>query len=135
MKEKLQSIIRHLLTGLSTYIVDTGLLSQADADETVRLAAAILAIVVTRVVLWGLAKINFKGLVSETDSKFPMLLIGVCMAVGFGGFLPSCNSLPNLRIPEGSSVGARIPIPGVEGFGADVECDSNGCSLKVEPVK
>ncbi|MFC5049231.1 hypothetical protein ACFPK9_01175 [Rubritalea spongiae] len=66
--------------------------------------------------------------VGDRSDKVPMLLIGMCMAVAFGGLLPSCAS----RLPDGSRVEVSIPIPGVEGVGADLECDDDGCSFSVE---
>ncbi|MGJ8674049.1 hypothetical protein [Rubritalea sp.] len=73
--------------------------------------------------------------VGDSSGKSPMVIIGLCMAVGFGGFLPSCASLPEFELPEGSRVDVSSAIPGVDGVTAGLECDVDGCRITVEAVK
>ena len=58
IKTKIASIIRHLLTGASAWAVNSEWLSATDADTAVKAVATVVAIVVSRLIIYGAEKIE-----------------------------------------------------------------------------
>jgi hypothetical protein len=131
MKNWIQTQLRHLVTGLATFLVDTGLLEQTESDNFVRTAVVVLTIVITRSALLLFAKLDLKSVALWVSSKFSLVCVGILSMAAVGGLLPSCSS----PLVQGSSLEVSGPIPGLPGVSGGVKCDANGCDFGVEATK
>lgn len=95
MRAKIESIVRHIFTGAAVWVVDNGWLSATDADESFRILAALISIIVTRLVIWVLGKFDwvkfFNDASKDGTAKLLIFGVGISAAAGFGFFLPSCS--------------------------------------------
>lgn len=134
MRSKIESIVRHIFTGAAVWVVDNGWLSATDADESFRIIAALISIIVTRLIIWVLGKFDwvkfFNDASKDGANKLPMV-VGMGMAAGFGFFLPSCapthyevNTVPYTEQikakPEAVLVAAEDVTPIGQKFQADI---------------
>ncbi len=92
MKDKITSILRHFFTGFSMLAVDAGLIGKEDAESIVRLTAAAAAIILSRIIIWLLGKINFSQFFDELKNGSSQLLMISAMSILAFGFT-SCAAL------------------------------------------
>lgn len=124
MKAKLQSYLRHVLTGaatLGTFLGSHGLIDQADVAQTnadaaqaVPLLASIAAAILSRILISLLAKYapGFRSLLGKSSSGTGVSIWAMGTAVGAFALLPSCS--PDASLPITGSIYYRDPKSGAK---------------------
>lgn len=122
MKDKIASIVRHLLTGASAWAVNSEWLSATDADTAVKAVATVVAIVVSRLIIYGAEKIEWSGVKDFFDQGGNMIMVIITLGTALAcGGLVSCSTL------------SGIPVKGVISY-HDMDSGAKG-GLVFEPEK
>lgn len=109
MKDKIYSIVRHLLTGASAWAVNSEWLSAEDASAATNAIAMLLAIILTRLILFGAAKVKWADIGKFLGgNKSQVIIVALATSTALGCVcLTSCNHSNTL-----GNISRSIPIQG-----------------------